>query len=382
MKRVYWRPQGVSRRALLLIALIALGALTLVERFPVQTKQPYHDDKLAAARLTRDAFKLIRTEKQRLGIPIDAEGDPHQTGMIGTALTPVTSNTGYLSAKRASINPNFAAVLVQMLRRAGVERGDLIAVGASGSFPALNVASFAAIQTLGIEPIVISSASSSEWGANDVSFLWIDMERVLAEHQVFGFRSVAASFGGMDDRGYGMSKDGRSLLSAAIERNGLTKIEPRTVVEAIERRMEIYREIAGERPIKAYLNIGGGTASVGTQIGKKQFKPGLNLVPPRGAGLMDSVMLRFAERGTPVIHVTGISQLAKRHGLRPNSDGAVPPVGEGEIYVKAEYNRWLALGGIIAVLAAMLAFIRLDVGLRILRVAPRRKQAPQPQQMV
>jgi poly-gamma-glutamate system protein len=382
MKRVYWRPQGVSRRALVLIALIAVGALTLVERFPVQTKQPYHDDKLAAARLTRDAFKLLKSEKQRLGIPLDSEGDPHQTGMIGTALTPVTSNTGYLTAKRASINPNFAAVVVQMLKRAGLQRGDLIAVGSSGSFPALNVAAFAAIQTLGLEPIVISSASASEWGANDVGFLWLDMERVLVEHQVFGFRSVAASLGGMDDRGFGMSKHGRSLLSAAIDRNALIKIEPKTIVEAIERRMQIYQENAGERPIKAYLNVGGGTASVGTQIGKKQFKPGLNLEPPRGAGLMDSVMLRFSERGAPVIHMTGISQLAKQHGLRANSDGIIPPVGEGEIYVKAEYNRWLALGGIIAVLAAMLAFIRLDVGLRILRVAPRRKQAPQPQQMV
>jgi poly-gamma-glutamate system protein len=382
MKRVYWRPQGVSRGALLLIAMIALGALTLVERFPVQTKQPHYDEKIAAARLTVDAFKLIKTEKQRLGIPFDPEGDPHQTGMIGSALTPVTSNTGYLSAKRASINPNFAAVVIKLLKQAGLEKGDLIAVGASGSFPALNVAAFAAVQTLGLEPIVISSTSASEWGANDVSFMWIDMERVLVEHQLFGFRSIAASLGGMDDRGFGMSKEGRSLLSAAIERNALSKIEPKTVVESIERRMEIYREKAGDRPIKAYLNVGGGTASVGTQIGKKQFKPGLNLEPPRGAGLMDSVMLRFSERGIPVIHFTSIGQLARRHGLRPNSDGSIPPVGEGEIYAKAEYNRWLALGGIIAVLAAMLAFIRLDVGLRILRVAPRRKQAAQPQQMV
>lgn len=382
MKRVYWRPPGVSRRALLLIAMVAIGAMALVEKFPVQKKQRWYDEKLAAARLTRDAFSVLKAEKVRRGIAIDPEGDPHQTGMIGTALTPVTSNTGYLSAKRASINPNFSAVIVQMLKRAGVDKGDVVAVGFSGSFPALNVATAAALQTLGLDPIVISSASASEWGANQVDWLWIDMERVLVDEQVFGFRSVAASPGGIDDRGFGMSKEGRALLDSAIERHGLEKIQPKTVVEAVERRMQIYDEKAGGRAIEAYVNVGGGAASVGTQIGKKQFKPGLNLEPPRGEGLMDSVMLRFSERGVPVVHVTGISTLAKQYGLRNNAEGALPPIGEGNIYVKAEYNRWLALGGIVAVIAAMLAFIRLDVGMRILRVSPRRKEAPQPQQMV
>jgi poly-gamma-glutamate system protein len=382
MKRVYWRPPGVSRRALLLIAAVAVGVLALVEKFPVVRKQRWHDEKIAAARLTLDAFKAIKAEKQAKNIALDPDGDPQQTGMIGTSLTPVTSNTGYLSAKRASVNPNFAAIVVELLKRAGVEKGDLVAVGTSGSFPAMNVAAFAAIQTLGLEPIVISSASASEWGANDVNFLWIDMERALVDRQIFGFRSVAASKGGIDDRGVGMSKEGRALLDAAIERNGLAKIEPKTVVESIEQRMRVYDEKAGGRAVKAYVNVGGGAASVGTLVGKKQFRPGLNLEPPRGAGLMDSVMLRFAERGVPVLHLTNLSQLAKTHGLGANGDGGIPPIGEGKIYVKAEYNRWLALGGIVCVLAAMLAFIRLDVGMRILRISPRRKESPQPQQMV
>jgi len=382
VKRVYWRPPGVSRRVLVLIAMVAVAALALVEKFPVRRQQRWHDEKLAAARLALDAFKAIKAEKQKRNIAFDPEGDPHQTGMIGTSLTPVTSNTGYLSAKRASINPNFAAIVVEMLKRAGVEKGDLVAIGTSGSFPAMNVAAFAAVQTLGLETISIASASASEWGANDVNFLWIDMERALVDQQVFGFRSVAASKGGIDDRAVGMSKEGRALLDAAIERNNLEKIDPKTMVESVEQRMRIYDEKAAGRPIKAYVNVGGGAASVGTQVGKKQFKPGLNLEPPRGAGLMDSVMLRFAERGVPVVHITSLARLAKQHGLSENGDGGIPRVGEGNVYVKAEYNRWLAFGGIICILAAMLAFIRLDVGMRILRIAPRRKEAPQPQQMV
>jgi poly-gamma-glutamate system protein len=382
MKRVYWRPSKVSRRALLLIASTALAALLAVEHFPVVRKQPWHEEKIAAARLTQEASKLILAERRARGLPIDPEADPHQTGLIGSALTPVTSNTGHLPAKQASTNPNFAAAVVEMLRRAGTERGDLVAIGVSGSFPALNIAAFAAIQTLGLEPISIASVSASEWGANDVGLLWIDMERLLIDNKVWSFRSIAASKGGVDDRGFGMSAEGRSLLEAAIEKNGMAPIEPSTIAESIERRMQIYDEKAGARPIKAYLNIGGGAASVGTQVGKKQFKPGLNLEPPRGPGVMDSVMLRFAERGVPVVHLSGIAEIAKRYGLKYGPEGAIAPIGEGKTYVKAEYNRWLAGGGILLVFLAMLAFIRMDVGMRILKFAPRKKSAVEPEQMV
>src|SRR5690606_17162584 len=60
VKRVYWRPPGVSRRALITIALVALAAFAVVERFPVQTKQPFHEQKLSAARLAQTAFGVIK----------------------------------------------------------------------------------------------------------------------------------------------------------------------------------------------------------------------------------------------------------------------------------------------------------------------------------
>lgn len=382
MKRVYWRPPGVSRRALITIALVALAAFAVVERFPVQTKQPFHEQKLSAARLAQTAFGVIKAEKLARGITLDREGDPYETGLIGRSLTPVTSNTGYLGAKRVSINPNFAAVILQMLVRAGVAQGDLVAVGTTGSFPALNIATYAALHVIGAEPIAIASVSASEWGANDVNLTWVDMERVLEQKHVFRFRSVAASRGGIDDRGFGMSKEGRGLLDAAIARNELEPIDPSSIADSIERRMKIYRERAGGRPIKAYVNVGGGAASVGTQVGKKQFRSGVNRDPPPGPGLMDSVMLRFVQSGVPVVHVSGIKALARRNGLSLNEDGKLAPVGEGSIYEKAEYNRWLALGGVLVILAVMLAFIRLDIGMRILGSVPGRKPDAEPQRMI
>jgi poly-gamma-glutamate system protein len=271
VKLLSYRAPSVSHAALVLVALVALTALVAVESLPVHKKQPYYENKLMAARLMREAMSAIKAEKLRRGIAIDPQSDPGRTGLIGSSLTPVTSNTGYLSAKQASTNPNFAAVLVQLLEAAGTQRGDVVAVGLTGSFPALNIAAYAAIQTLGLQPIVITSAAASEWGANQIDLLWIDMERVLNEKGIFRFRSVAASRGGIDDRGFGMSAEGRALLDAAIERNGLTALESKSLPEAIERRMQLYEQRANGRRIKAYINIGGGTASVGTHVGRKQF---------------------------------------------------------------------------------------------------------------
>jgi len=382
MRRVYWRPPGVSRRAMILITALSVCVLLAVELLPVRRKQPWYDEKLQAAHLARHAMGVIKAEKARRGILPSPEADPHGTGMIGSALSPVTSNTGYLSAKRTSINPNFAAVLVHMLKQAGVKPGNLVAVGMSGSFPALNIATFAAIQTLDdLQPIIISSVSASQWGANDADFLWVDMERVLVDAKVFRFRSIAASRGGIDDRGFGMSPRGRELLDQAIERNQLRLIDPEELNEAVAERIDIFQEHAKGRPIRAYINIGGGAASVGTHLGKKLFRPGLNRNPPRRRAPVDSVMIHFAELDVPVIHITRIAYLAERFGLAQEPEG-VPRPGEGKVFMKAEYNRWLAGGGIALILAIMLAFIRLDVGMRILKSTRRPREHVQPEPMV
>ena len=380
MKRLYWRPPRISRAELALIALVAVTAVALVESFPVERRQPWFDEKLHAAELAQQGFDVIKAEKARRGILPDPELDPRNTGLIGVALSPVTSNTGYLSAKQASINPNFAAVVVHWLRQANVQSGDLVAVGASGSFPALNIATFAAIQTLGAQPIVIASTSASQFGANNVGLLWIDMERVLEDHHVFRFRSVAASRGGIDDRGFGMSEEGRSMLDRAVLDNGLELIESASLGDAIEKRMAIYNRRAAGRPIRAYVNIGGGSASVGTHIGKKLFDPGLNRSPPRGSDQVDSVMLRFAQRGIPVIHITRIAGLASQYGLEQTSLHA-PRVGEGDVFVRTEYNPWLALAGLAVTWLILVAFVRLDIGQRILR-SVRSETAQPPQHMV
>lgn len=370
MKKLYWRSSGFSRRALVAVACVALSSLAAVELMPVVRRQDRYAEKMEAARLAKTAMDAIKEEKERLGHVANPTVDPANTGMLGESFTPITSNTGYLAAKLTSTNPNFAAVMLELLDEAGVKRGDLVAVGLSGSFPGLNVSTYAALKTIGARPIVIASTAASEWGANHVDYGWLDMERTLGERDILSFRTRAASYGGIDDIGTGMTDDGRAILDATMRRNHVEHLGATSLTDSIAKRMALYDELAGGAPIKAYVNVGGGSASVGTHIGKRQFHPGLNEAVPEVPGVMDSVMVRFARRDVPVIHMSRLDILAERYGL-PYAPLTPLPIGESKVFVASEYNRWLAAGSLAVLVGMLLALLRYDIGGRLLREGQR-----------
>lgn len=373
MKALYWRPQRISLKAVLVVTFIAFCGFAAVETFRVVQRQPYYTQKMRAARTALEAFRVLKEARSARGLGIDPETDPSASGLIGELISPVTTNTGHLPSKQTSINPNFAAVVVEMLRKAGVREGDSVAVGMSGSFPALNVCVLSALHTLRLRPLVIASVGSSQWGANNPEFTWVDMEMALAENGVLPYRSLAVSPGGIDDRVLGLSRRGKEMIDGSLERSGLPTIRPKTYAESLDLRMALYGEQGAEGEIRAYINVGGGTTSVGTRVGKQLFKPGLNSDPPREPAI-DSVMSRFATRGVPVIHLTKIDRLASRHGL-PLQPTRMPAVGEGTIFVRASYSRWLVAAVLVGLIAALVGVLRHDLGHRLLAGA-RREGAP------
>lgn len=381
MKKLYWRPQRLSSRILLLIAVVAATSVIAVETFKVRERQRHYREKIQAARRALAAYKAVKEERRQLGIPIDPETDPARTGIIGELISPVTTNTGHLAAKQTSVNPNFAAVIVEWLEQIRVKPGDVVAIGLSGSFPALNIATMAAVETLRLRALTISSAGASQWGANIPQLTWPDMERVLVQKGILHHRSIAASLGGIEDRGLGLSKAGRRLLMESIERNGLPLIDSPSYEESLKRRMDIYRDRAGDADIRAYINVGGGTTSVGTHIGRDLFSPGLNLNPPRGGPQIDSVMSRFAQRGIPVIHLSKINRLAERYGLA-TTPHTIPPVGEGSVFWRLSYSVYLAGLGLLVVVGMLVAFLRLDLAHRLLSSGARSNEPGRPEPMV
>jgi poly-gamma-glutamate system protein len=371
MRKIYWRPRSVSRPVLIVLSIISLAGLAAVEWLKTPEQQPYYEEMRAAARLAYQAMEVIQEHQLERGV-VDPQADPTRSGLIGQVMSPVTSDPGVLAAKQTSVNPNFAAVVVQMLREAGVQPGDTVAVGFSGSFPAINISVLAAVEMLRLKPVIITSAAASQWGANDPDFLWLDMERLLNRQGLFHHRSVAASLGGQEDRAAGMSEEGIRLLESGIERHRhLHRLTAQSVEESVEQRMSIYLDHAGDAPIAAYLNVGGGTVSVGGATGKRSFRAGVNFRVPSGR-ISDSVMARFVARGVPAIHLIRIEQLADQYGL-PLRPRTMPKPGEGGVFQMQAYNRWLAAGVLVFILLLLYAFMRTALGYRILQASPSRE---------
>jgi poly-gamma-glutamate system protein len=226
---------------------------------------------------------------------------------------------------------------VNYFHQAGLRPGDPIAVSLTGSFPALNIALLAAAEQLQLKPVVITSVGASMWGANDPEFTWLDMERLLVERKLLSTRSVAASLGGSNDRGRGLSPKGRTLLKTAVERSGARLISEPTLEEAVKKRIEIYDQGAAPERIKAFVNVGGGAASIGNQMGADFIRAGVNRSLPRYNWTQRGVLHIYAQRGLPVIHVLNIESIARTYGL-PLIPERMPPVGQGRIFYEEAYD--------------------------------------------
>jgi poly-gamma-glutamate system protein len=303
------------------------------------------------ARQAEDAMAYIRDLRQKMR-RIDADVDPLDSGMIGVSSSPVTSLAGHLPAKQTTINPNWAAVALKMLRDAGVEKDDVVAVAVSGSFPALNLAAYIALEQLGVRPIVIASGSASQWGANVPGLIWIDMSRELRAAGLINIKEVAGSLGGAEDRGVGVSDRGKDVIRLAIKRADVQFLLPATLDEAVAKRIALYSKYAGRKPIRAYINIGGGTASTGPPAIDQYFEPGLITSAVPRAFAVDSVTGHFLKQGVPVLNFSGIATIARRYGL-PLTPAAAQPIGSGGVYNTMGYRRWLAvlwMGLIIAMI--------------------------------
>ncbi|MCA9240611.1 MAG: poly-gamma-glutamate system protein [Planctomycetales bacterium] len=389
MKKVYWRPRTVSRTALMLVAMLSLVSLVITEVTKTEQKRAYLPEKTEATQTAAKAFAAIKEARINEGPPIDSKTDPLGTGLVGLPTSVITSVRGVLPAKQVSINPNFAAVIVEQLMDAGVRPGDAVALGLSGSFPALNICSVAACETLGADPLVISSASASEWGANVPTLMWIDMERILNEQDILHTRSLAVSPGGMEDEGP-ITEEGMAAVREGVERNGLKLIEENTLEKHVERRLKIYRDALKGRPIKCYINVGGGATSVGTHIGKDLFNPGLNTTPPPRVGRLPGVMPKLIQEGIPCIHLVNIVDLATKYGLieqlpEPDLEGReyeqITEVGEAGIFQGIDYQRPIVIACLATILMALWGFIRTDIGFRLLRGGARKSAGP-PEPMV
>lgn len=320
-----------------LLSLLSLLAFIAVENGKIDVKQDWYNEKLEAAQLSQSAENCLKNYRLEKGVFIDEINDPNHTALIGQEYSLITTDQGDLVSKLTATNPNFGAVMVQLLKEAGLSANDNVAVAFSGSFPGLNISVMAAMQTLNLKPVIITSEGASNFGANDPYFTWLDMENLLYKTNIFRNKSVAASIGGGHDVGRGLSPEGREMIVKAIERNGVEFINEKYLENSISRRMEIYEKFSQGQPVKAFINVGGGIASLGTTVNGQLIPSGLTEHLPMNNFPLRGVIIQMGQKGIPVIHILNIDQLLAKYGL-PVNPIPLPEPGEGGIFIQKKYN--------------------------------------------
>lgn len=352
--------QKVSLGTLTFLASLAVLLFFLSYKERNLIKMPWYKEKIRAAKLMLLMENAIKEKVTQDKTPIDRVSDPNETGLIGQEFTLITTDRGILDAKLTTLNPNFAAVVVDMLKRAGVSKGDLLAVAVTGSMPALNIAVHAAVETLGLKPVIITSVGASSWGANNPALTWLDMEALLYNKGLIHHRSVSASIGGGKDRGRGLSPEGRRLILEAIRRNQVRLIHKPTLEESIQQRMKIYHQKARGKRYAAYINVGGGLGSLGASINGELVPAGLSQRLAFQNFPVKGTMIRFGEQGVPIIHLLRIEEIAQRYEL-PTAPVPLPEIGMGKVYFEERHDVFIAALSMILLTGALFMAVRLDL---------------------
>lgn len=298
-----------GQRRLTSAALLSLGAWVLLQFVAPPTRIPWTPEMKVAAERMANGIERTAAYCQEVGIAVDPILDPNGSCFIGPRHSPLFTTLGQLEAKRTTLNPDLAGLMVHLLRQAGVSAGDEVAVGASGSFPGLLLATLAAAEALGAEPLTVLSLGASSYGATRPELHLLDLHGLWRREGILEGRLSAVSLGGADDVGGEFEEGIREGLIRQIQAEGVLLIHEPVLSANVAERMGLYGASA------VFVNVGGAQANLGTSPRVLEVSPGLNLdleAPPRpGRG----VLFEMAAQGIPVIHLLHVRGLALQYGL-------------------------------------------------------------------
>ncbi|MFH1878121.1 MAG: poly-gamma-glutamate system protein [Candidatus Omnitrophota bacterium] len=274
--------------------------------------------------------------------------------------SPLITTEGKLLAKLGATNPNFAAIVVDFFRQAGVEEGDVIAVAFSGSLPGANIAVLSAAKAMNLTPVIISSVGASSWGATSPDMSWLDMEKYLFDRGIFPYRSVAASMGGKDDIQEKKTDEEKKVLIDIIKRNEIELLYEEDVEKNTMVRLATYERYAQGKPVKAFVNSGGDSAVVGIKSFRKYIPHGIVTELPLEKFPRKGVIMVMVEKGIPVINLKNIQRIFKKYkmSLVPEK---FPGIGDGKVYMDKKVNLRVGIICFFALILIFVVIINLDI---------------------
>ncbi|MFC1725061.1 poly-gamma-glutamate system protein [candidate division KSB1 bacterium] len=324
-------PKNTSpfKNRIILTGIISLFVFIIPVFSPGDNLLPYSEEMLNASKIMKECISVIRTHFETSGKNFNNSTDPNQTGLIGPELSSITTTLGHIDAKRTTTNPDMAALIVHLLKKAGVESGDTIALGCSASFPALVTASLSAAKAMEVFPVIIISIGASSFGATDPDFNLLDIY-LLLKNRIFDIKPAAITLGGEKDIGEGFEKEVKDSILKQIQNSGILFIYEPDLRKNVAERMKLYLGNYTSKGIKAFINTGGSYANFGTSPLVLNVKPGLNFNPELPTEEDRGVIFEMIAMNIPVIHLLYIKGLAVKYNL-PWDPVPLPEVGESKL---------------------------------------------------
>lgn len=326
---------------LVLLSILSLICFIISINMKTIEVSPSYTSKIKAAKLMKAAMNELKNHRMEQSIFIDSENDPNETGLVGGPFSLITTDEGDLDAKLTTLDPNFSAIIVDLMSQLSLKKNDTVAILMTGSMPGANIAVLTACKSLGLIPITISSVGASQWGANQIDFTWLDMERILFEKELIPSVSIAASIGGRNDMGRLLSPAGRDLIIENISKYNIPLIKKNRLNDNILNRMELYKKYASIDSYKAIINIGGGVASLGTSFNLKLLSPGVvnrsDINKIERSGSIEGVFSRFIKSNVLGLHILNIRPLIEQYNMQ-FAPIPLPEIGTGSLYAVERYN--------------------------------------------
>lgn len=329
-------------QGMLVIFIILTLMLGMLEFTKVRDRDLLYDKKVEASLKLSQIFNRVKQYRLEIDGVIDKSIDINETGMIGLNYSEITTTLGSLESKRTSANPNSAAMVVELMSQAGLQKGDTIAVNVSGSFPALNFAVLAAADALDVNTIMIASVGASTYGANHKLLTYIDMEKRLFEEGIITRKSVAFSFGGENDLGTDIDQNALSKVKDRHTDKDFISIE--NYEDNIKYRLDIYDRYSDD--IDLFINVGGNIVSgektdIGFEVQNGYINPNVKL-NFKNKGLIGV----FLSRGVGVINLINIKKIAMQYGLSIDP-APIPDIATEDIYYTYIYDKGILIAIVV-----------------------------------
>lgn len=330
---------------LVMLSILALVCFLITINIKTIDVSPSYEQKIKAATLMEEAMRVLKEHRMEESVFIDIENDPNETGLIGSPFSLITTDEGDLDSKLTTLDPNFSAVVVDLMYQLQLEIGDTVAILMTGSMPGANIAVLTACKALDIYPVTIASIGASQWGANQIDFTWLDIESILYDNQLITNRSIAASIGGRNDMGRLLSIAGRKIITDNISAHGIPLIKEERLADNIKNRMNFFSSTRKISSFDAVINVGGGVASLGTSFNLKLLPPGVvrrsSIQDIGRLGGIEGVFSKFLNYDVPGLHILNIRPLTAQFKI-PFAPIPIPEIGSGGLYADERYNVWIA----------------------------------------